>query len=78
MMLRTTKASSSLKRCSNHAGIPSASVAFLGLGCLRVDFTCPTAGNGDGTSFRRCEMVCTSGESVGQTSSQGLVKACCN
>ena len=45
MMLCTTKANSSLKRFSNHAGIPSAPVAFLGLRCLSVDLTCPTDGN---------------------------------
>ena len=61
MMLCTTKANSSLKRFSNHAGIPSAPIAFLGLRCLSVDLTCPTDGNGGGTSFRRCETVCTSG-----------------
>ena len=78
MMLRTTKAKSSLKRFSNHAGIPSAPVAFLELRCLSVDLTCPTDGNGGGTSFRRCESVCSSVGAVGQTSSQGLINACCS
>ena len=72
------KANSSLKRFSNHAGIPSAPVAFLGLRCLSVDLTCPTDGNRGGTSFRKRETVCTSGGAVGQTSSHGLINACCS